>query len=73
MWDRWQRADWTKRSQEIGGSTRPFTARLAPDYYSIVERNVTLDMELDLGKLGPIVTIAAVMDTTAWPLCYEYV
>jgi hypothetical protein len=69
----WQQLDFAKRSRELGGTTRPFVARLAPNYYAIREQNVTLDLEITMPKLGPTVKIEDVMDTKAWPLCYEYV
>lgn len=59
----WQSQDPSVRQNEVGGPITPF------DYSG---QNVTLDFEINIGKLAPNVTLKDVLDTQGNTLCYTY-
>ncbi|RYN40482.1 hypothetical protein AA0114_g11065 [Alternaria tenuissima] len=59
----WQQKDLSKRLYEVGGPIIPF------DYSG---KNVTLDFEVNLGKLAPSVKLSQLLDPVGELLCYTY-
>ncbi|KNG49848.1 di-copper centre-containing protein [Stemphylium lycopersici] len=59
-WD-WQQKDLETRLHQVGGPILPF------DYSG---KNVTLDFEVQLGKLAPTVQLRDLLDTEGGTLCY---
>ncbi|KAI2638823.1 hypothetical protein GGS26DRAFT_587595 [Hypomontagnella submonticulosa] len=71
LWNTWQRNDWPKRKEDIGG---PDTQWAYPYNYfgDKPYKNITLDYELNLGEIGGIVKVREVMDILDASLCYDY-
>ncbi|KAI1211693.1 Di-copper centre-containing protein [Annulohypoxylon truncatum] len=70
LWDVWQRNDWLKRKEDIGG---PDTQWAYPyDYFGEkTYKNVTLDFVMNFGSIGGMLDIRQVMDVQT-SLCYAY-
>ncbi|KAK2756789.1 hypothetical protein FQN54_005235 [Arachnomyces sp. PD_36] len=60
----WQQEDLDTRLNEVGGPVIPF------DYSG---KNVTLDFEINLGRLAGNATLHEILDTQSGVLCYDYV
>ncbi|KAH7020701.1 uncharacterized protein B0I36DRAFT_296087 [Microdochium trichocladiopsis] len=69
-WDKWQRADWNKRKNAIGGPDVNF-AYPFNFFGDIPYKNVTLDTPLDYPFFGKSIKIRDVMDTAALGYRYE--
>lgn len=66
IWWQWQKKDPAKRLKDVSGPIVPF------DYTNLVAGNITLDFEVNLGKLGKSVPLRQLLDTTGGTLCYTY-
>lgn len=73
IWWKWQSANPQERLYEISGPIRPWVDVLGPNYTDLPYGNVTLDFEIQLGRLGGVITVGDVMHTKGDFLCYEYV
>ena len=63
FWE-WQQADLGVRLAQVGGPVVPF------DYGGV---NVTLEFEVNMGKLAGNATLGELLDTEGGTLCYTYV
>jgi tyrosinase len=62
VWE-WQNKDLPTRFHQVGGPIAPL------DYG---RKNVTLDFEVNIGKLAPNLTLESLLDTQGNGLCYNY-
>lgn len=62
FWE-WQQRDPAARLNEVGGPVKPF------DYGG---ENVTLEFEIEMGRLAGSVTLKDLLDTRGGTLCYTY-
>lgn len=62
FWE-WQQNDLPTRYPQVGGPVK------ALDYTGV---NVTLDYEINIGKLAPNATLESLLSTEGGTLCYSY-
>jgi hypothetical protein len=55
----------------VSGKIIPW-ANFGGDFSHLSKGNVTLDFEMNLGRLHGPITVKEIMDTTGDYLCYEY-
>ncbi|KAK6865201.1 hypothetical protein PG990_005356 [Apiospora arundinis] len=72
IWNEWQRRDWDARKSDIGGPDTQFAYPYNYFGASPAYKNVTLDFEMNLGRIGGMKKISQAMDTKGGEFCYTY-
>ena len=61
------------RKKAVAGTPVPWLNIMSPNFSSIPEGPLTLEYPLVLGSLVRKRVLRDVMDTAAFPMCYDYV
>jgi tyrosinase len=73
VWWEWQKLDLENRLKDISGPlTPPKTKYPDADYSNFPDKNITLDWEIDIGRLAPKVKVKELMDIRNGLLRYQY-
>lgn len=73
IWWEWQQLDLKRRLKDVSGALTPPQVRFPDvDYSNFPDKNITLEWEIDVGRLAPKVKVEELMDIRSGLLKYKY-